>query len=205
MTHRSWLYTLAAALVASATAVACSDNPAGPDQLPQDELIFLRAAPDAPPLAALQMQVWAKVGEGRRVEIPYAKVGEYGGDKCLELNIPGDALLRRPDGTSFHQGDSILITVTVSNPAQFHFRFEPSGLRFNPKHPAELRISYKWADPDYNDDGVVDSRDTSRGFSVWRQEGGSDPWFRVDTDRDVDAQEARADVLGFTKYALAAD
>jgi hypothetical protein len=200
---RSLRRTLAAAALLLPWLASCDRGPTEPDELPQEELVFLRAAPGAPPLAALQVQVWARRGEGRRIEIPYAKVGAYGGDRCLELNIPGDGLWKKPDGTLYQPGDSVLITVTVSNPDQFHFRFEPSGLQFNPNHPAELRISYKWADPDRNGDGVVNDLDRRFSFAVWRQEGTSDPWYRLRTERDEAVEEARADVLGFTGYALA--
>jgi hypothetical protein len=203
MLIRTRLILATAAALALPLAVACDRGPTEPEELPQEELIFLRATPDAPPLAALQAQVWARRGEGRRIEIPYARVGSYGGDRCLELNIPGDALWKRPDGTLYQPGDSVLITVTVSNPNQFHFRFEPSGLQFNPQHPAELRISYKWADRDFNGDGVINDADRNFTFAVWRQETLAAPWYRLRTEKDDNVQEARADVLGFTGYALA--
>lgn len=195
---RSALFLLCTAALAS-----CEGSPSGPEQLPEGKLAFIRAAADAPPLEATQMQVWAKAGEGRRIEIKYTKVGEYGGDKCLEFDIPGDALLTRPDGTRFAKGDSVLITVRVIDPAAFKFEFSPSGLRFNSNHPAELRISYKWADPDLNGDGRVDDRDRGFSFEIWKQETDGGQWFKVGTSRDHDLQELRADITGFTKYAMA--
>ena len=193
----------AASLCIAALLASCSDSPTGPGQLPEDELVFVRAAADAPPLETSQVQVWAKAGEGRRVEIKYAKVGEYGGDKCMEFDIPGDALLRRPDGTSFAKGDSILITIQVVDPDAFNFRFSPSGLKFDPEHPPELRVSYKWADPDLNDDGVVDDRDRAFRFDIWKQETDGSDWFRIGTSRDTNLQELRAEITGFTRYAVA--
>ncbi len=198
------LRLLAAALLLCATGLAsCDGSPAGPAQRPEGELVFVRAAAGAPPLATQQVQLWAKAGEGRRIEIPYAKVGEYGGDKCLEFNIPGDALLTRPDGTPFARGDSVLITIRAVDPSAFKFEFSPSGLRFSTKHPAELRISYKWADPDLNGDGRVDDRDLRFGFDIWKQETDASPWERISTSRDSDVEELRANVTGFTKYAMA--
>jgi hypothetical protein len=192
---------LGAALCAWATA-SC-DNPAGPKQLPGDELIFIRAEENAPPLATLQVQVWAVAGEGRRVAIPYAKVGGYGGDDCLEFRIPGDALYRRPDGTLFQEGDSILITITVVDPDLFDFRFEPAGLQFRADKPAELRISYKWADRDFNGDGDEDNDDARFNFAIWKQETDASDWFRIGTVKDADLEELRADIRGFTRYAIA--
>jgi hypothetical protein len=192
---------LGAALCAWATA-SC-DNPAGPKQVPGDELIFIRAEENAPPLATLQVQVWAVAGEGRRVAIPYAKVGGYGGDDCLEFRIPGDALWKRPDGTVVQQGDSVLITITVVDPDLFNFRFEPAGLQFRNDKPAELRISYKWADPDFNGDGQVDDRDERFDFGIWKQETDASNWFETATIRDADLEELRVDIRGFTRYAVA--
>lgn len=193
----------AAAVVLAAALTSCSDSPSGPSELPGSRLAFVRAASDAPPLDSLHVQVWAKAGEGRRVEIKYQKVGAYGGDKCLEFDIPGDALYRRPDGSRFAKGDSVLITIDVVDPDAFDFRFAPAGLQFDPKHPAELRVSYKWADPDLNGDGKVDDRDRSFRFDIWRQEADATPWVRIGTTRDGDVQELRADINGFTRYAMA--
>ncbi|HET7463213.1 MAG TPA: hypothetical protein VFJ82_18305 [Longimicrobium sp.] len=193
----------AALLLCAATLAACDGSPSDPGELPEGKLAFIRAAANAPPLETAQIQVWAKAGDGRRAEIKYAKVGEYGGDKCLEFDIPGDALLTRPDGTPFAKGDSVLITIRVVDPAAFKFEFSPSGLRFNADHPAELRISYKWADPDLNGDGRVDDRDRSFSFEIWKQENDGGEWFKVGTSRDRDLQELRADITGFTKYAMA--
>jgi len=194
--------TLLAAAALCTLLTGC-DNPAQPKQVPGNELTFIRAAEDAPPLTANQVQVWAKAGEGRRVVISYQKVGEYGGDDCLEFKIPGDALWKRPDGTVFQKGDSILITITVVDPALFNFRFEPSGLQFRSDKPAELRVSYKWADRDFNGDGHEDNDDARFNFGFWKQETDASDWIRTGTVKDVDLEELRADIHGFTKYAMA--
>jgi hypothetical protein len=149
------------------------------------------------------VHVWAKAGENRRAFIRYEKVGNYGGDVCLEFRIPGDALWKRPDGSVVAEGDSVLITITVMDPDRFDFRFEPAGLQFRPNEPAELRISYKWADRDFNADGVVDERDERFEFGIWKQESDAANWFELGTIKDVDVEELRADIRGFTRYAMA--
>ncbi|HYH81161.1 MAG TPA: hypothetical protein VEX86_15265 [Longimicrobium sp.] len=195
---------LAAATLLCATALgSCEGSPSGPGERPGDELVFIRAAADAPPLAFNQVQVWAKRGDRRRIEIPYAKVGDYGGDKCLEFTIPGDALLTRPDGTPIARGDSVLITIRVVDPDAFNFEFSPAGLKFSSKDPAELRISYKWANPDFNGDGRVDDDDERFDFDIWKQETEGARWIRIGTSDDSRAEELRADITGFTKYAMA--
>jgi hypothetical protein len=195
---------LAAALALCAPAFAsCGDSPSDPGERPGNELVFVRAAANAPPLAATTVHVWAKKGDGRRVEIRYKEQGEYGGDRCLEFRIPGDALLRRPDGSAFAKGDSVLITITLTDPNTFNFQFAPAGLEFSQDHPAELRISYKWADPDRNGDGRVDDRDRTFPVDIWKQEDGATRWIKIGTTDDRDLEELRADIFGFTKYAMA--
>ncbi|HEV7589944.1 MAG TPA: hypothetical protein VGO40_17645 [Longimicrobium sp.] len=194
---------LGTALCAWAAASCSGNNPAGPREVPESQLVFIRAAANAPPLATNQVQVWAVAGEGRRTAIPYAKVGGYGGDDCLEFKIPGDALWKRPDGSVVQKGDSVLITITVVDPKQFNFRFEPSGVQFRANHPAELRVSYKWADHDYNGDGHEDDKDQHFDFSLWKQEADASPWVKTGTVKDADLEEMRVDITSFTKYALA--
>ena len=186
-----------------AWAAASCDNPAASRRVPESELVFVRAAENAPPLDSLQVHVWAKAGEGRQAVIRYQKVGGYGGDFCLEFKIPGDGLWKRPDGSVVAKGDSVLITITVLDPALFNFRFEPAGLQFRSDHPAELRVSYKWADRDFNGDGKVDEYDARFRFGFWKQEVDGGDWFEVGTVKDDDLEETRADIRGFTRYALA--
>ena len=195
--------TLLGAALCAWAAASCSDNPTGAREVPGSELVFIRAAANAPPLDSLQVHVWAKAGENRQALISYKKVGGYGGDVCLEFKIPGNGLWKRPDGSVVAKGDSVLITITVVDPAQFNFRFEPSGLQFRPDHPAELRVSYKWANPDFNGDGKVDDKDTRFDFQMWKQETDASGWIETGTIRDADLEELRADIRGFTRYALA--
>lgn len=182
------------ALAVAAPLLASCDNAAWvPEQRTDGELTFIAATSNAPPLAALQAQVWAKVGETRHVPIPYVSQNGYA-DECLDFIIPANALYKRPDGTRFATGDSVLITVRVVDAKLFDFDFEPAGLQFDPGHPAEIRVSYKWA----NLAGIT-------SFSFWRQETPGDPWAKVRSNRETDVEELRADVPGFTRYALASD
>jgi len=186
-----------------AWALASCDNPAGSRELPGSKLVFVRAADNAPPLDSLQVHVWAKAGENRQALIRYQKVGSYGGDVCLEFKIPGDGLWKRPDGSVVAKGDSVLVTITVVDPKLFNFRFEPSGLQFRPDHPAELRVSYKWADRDFNGDGREDDKDTRFDFGFWKQETDASDWIQTGTVKNADLEEMRAEIRSFTRYALA--
>lgn len=194
----------AAALLLAGVLSSCDGAPSGPYEKPASELVFLRAAGDAPALQTDHIEFWAKAGDGIEREIRYSNTAPgYNGDECLEFKIPGNGLYKRPDGSRFQKGDSVLISVRIVDLQHFAFEFQPSGLQFDPDHPAELRISFRWADPDLNGDGVVDDRDRSFSFGIWKQEADGLPWKRITSQRDSDLQEVRADILGFTKYAMA--
>ncbi len=194
------------ALALAAAIPACDGSLSGPGkQVSEDELVFARATPGAPPLERYQVSFWAVAGEGREVEIDYAAVGRYDGDECLEFKVPGNALLFHPDGRRVQRGDSVLITIRVVDPILFNFEFSPSGLRFDPEHPAEMRVFSKWVDRDVNGDGRVDDEDEEldENFAIWKQEAPGQDWFRIGTVRRKDVDEFRAEITGFTKYALA--
>ncbi|HEU0012942.1 MAG TPA: hypothetical protein VFQ45_04625 [Longimicrobium sp.] len=196
-----------AALFAALAALSGGcDNPSTPVVLDEDELIFIQAEADAPPLETMQRSFWAVAGENREAEIRYVPVPGYGddeGEECLTFKVSGNSLLRHPDGRRVQRGDSVLITITVVDPDRFHFDFQPAGLQFDPDHPAELEVDYKWADDDYNGDGEEDEEDEDFEFGWWRQENPGEPWRRVGSVRLRDLNEVRADVNGFTGYALA--
>lgn len=198
-TPRTLLFLAAAGLAAAAG--GCERSPTGE---PDDRLVFIRAAADAPPLATHEVGFWAVKGDNREVEIRYLpRPGETEGERCLRFRVHGDALLRHPDGRTFQEGDSVRISIRVVDYQQFRFEFAPAGLRFDPERPAELRVSYRFADPDFNRDGVVDGRDEDFEFGFWRQERAGRPWTRIGSARIHDLDEVRADLDGFTIYALA--
>jgi hypothetical protein len=192
-------------LLALLLAGGCGD-PAGSGGPPlrEDQLVFVRAGEDAPPLESQTVSFVARAGDNARAEIRYVS-NDLGYDKCLEFRVPGNGLLRRPDGTRIQRGDTVRITITVVDPARFDFRFEPAGLRFDPDHPAELRVSYRWADRDYDGDGDVDDRDEDfeQEFGFWHQARSGQPWFRIGTVKLEDLREAEAEITGFSRYALA--
>ncbi len=172
----------------------------------ESDLIFIRFAPDAPALADTIVSFWAVRGEDRQVKIRYLADPLYGnGGTCLEFHVPGNALLRYPDGRTFQQGDSVRITIRVVNQEYFKFEFEPAGLQFDADAPAELRVYYDWSDPDYNGDGIVDEQDEKihERFRFWRQEEKGEPWADQVTEREESIERARTLIRGFTRYALA--
>lgn len=176
------------------------------DTAREEDLTFFRFAADSPPLSDTVVSFWAVKGDSREVEIRYESTPDapYGG-VCLEFEVDGDALLRRPDGTLFQRGDSVRITIRVVDPGRFDFEFSPAGLEFDPNQPAELKVDYRWADRDFDGDGEVDADDEriegSAGF--WRQERAGELWQRVGTVRIKEQMRMEADVAGFTRFAVA--
>jgi hypothetical protein len=184
---------------------AC-DDPSGGDggPVPGERLVFLRPAPDAPHLATYQASVLVTKGENAEIRIPYEPLpGQSQGEECLRFRVDGDALLARPDGRIMRDGDTVTITIRVVDAGYFNFEFQPAGLRFNRDDPAELRVNYEFAHPDYNGDGEVDGDDDDFEFGWWRQEMPGQDWERIGSVRLHDQAEVRAEITGFTRYALA--
>ena len=193
---RRLLFALTAAAL-----LACSDN-TGPETRPNADLNIVLQDTLAPPLDSTVVHLWAKVGDGREVQINYQAPQS---EEFLRFEVPGDALLRKPDGSAFAAGDSILITITVVDQTQFLFRFEPSGLQFSADHPARLKIHYNLSNHDFDDDGTVDSTDDAieHQLDIWRREGSTSPWFRVGSVKFEETDEIDANILSFSEYALA--
>ncbi len=161
----------------------------------ESQLEFVPRREGAPPLETNDTSFYAVRGEDRELQIRFAGQGGPGtGERFLELEIRRATLLRRPDGTSFAEGDSIEIRVTV-DPVLFLAEFEPSGLVFNPEEPAELEIEYDEAEDDF----LVRERE----FDVWRQERPGDSWERIVSLQLEELDEIEVRLLGFTRYALA--
>lgn len=197
------------ALLALAPALAACDGVVDAEpvrnQATEAELVFLRVAPDAPPLTDSVVSFWAVSGETREVEIRYLPTAYYSGGKCLRFKVPSNALLAAPDGRRYQRGDSVQITIRMPDLRRFDFEFQPTGLRFDPEHPAELEIRYRWADADVNGDGVVDARDEAlrQRFGLWKQERRGEAWYQWPAGRDETSLELKAQIAGFTRYALA--
>lgn len=192
-----------AVTVSAAAALACSDS-SGPDPSPT-ELTIVRLAPDAPPLAQTQISFWAKYGQSVEEKMWFQDdVGENG-EEFLRFKIPSNGLLTYPDGRAFGVDDSVRITIRMIDPARLLFEMSPSGLRFNPDEPAELEIEYAESDDDLNDDGEIDDEDAQleTQLAVWRQATLDADFVRLITRLEVDLEEIEADIVGFSRYAIA--
>ncbi len=189
-----------------ALTLGCSDS-SGPDDgsRPPSELNVLRLSEASPPLYNAEASFWAVRGQDRETRIFFQDDVGGAGEEYLRLRIDAPTLLTYPDGTPFAVNDSVLVTVRVVDPAQLLFELEPSGLRFNPEVPAELKIHYDHADDDLDDDGDVDEVDDSLELqlSIWRQESPGDPFVRIGSAVVEDLEEVEAELEGFSRYALA--
>jgi hypothetical protein len=191
-------------------AAACSDSNGTDDDdgvKPPSELTILRLSGTSPPLFNPVESFYAVRGDNREVRIFFQEDDDdnEAGDEYLRLRVDAEALLAYPDGTEFVEGDSVLITVRVVDPARLLFEFEPAGLVFSPDRPAELKIHYDKADDDLDEDGDVDGEDDDLELTIaiWRQETVGDPFVRLGSLLIDDLEEIDAELEGFSRYALA--
>jgi hypothetical protein len=193
--------------VVLAIAFACGD-PSGPVKtpVPSSQLRIVAQGVTAPPLYADSVSFYAVVGQDREVRMYYqGATPGVPGDELLRFRAPGDALLRRPDGTAFLLGDSILIVVKAIDPAKFLFDFRPTGLVFSPDRPAELTLQYKHDNHDYNGDGKVDTADTRiQGLlDVWQHQPPDTLWYPLGAANYESFEELDVKIPHFTDHAIA--
>ena len=195
-------------VVPLAALLACSDSSSpddGGESKPPADLNIVGLPDDAPPLYNPEASFYAVKGQNAEARIYFQNDQGGPGEEYLRLRVDGPTLQARPDGTPIAEGDSVLITIRVVDPAQMLFEMEPSGLTFSTADPAELKIRYEEAHGDLNDDGRVDETDDDIEslMAIWRQETPSDPFVRVGTAVVQDLKEADAELTGFSRYALA--
>jgi len=194
-------FALAAALA------ACSDSGA-PDTggvKPPSALTIIRLpAASQPILNPVQSETCTK-GVECELNIFFTDPLGGAGDGYLRLRVHAASLLKHPDGSLFQVGETVLITVSVVDPTQIYFEFQPSGLTFDPAVPAQLRIEYGETGDDLDDDGDVDPQDAAieQVIAIWRQEQPGQSFLRLSGVKSESLDEIEADVLGFTRYAIA--
>lgn len=198
----------AARLLLLLLVAGCGNDATSPGAggVPERSLTFVRPAPNSPALATGTVSFWARRGEDREVRMFYRpRPGAGDSSRFLKFEVPGAALDRRPDGTRFAVGDSVLITLVVVDPASLKVEFAPAGLRFSASSPARLEIELAEVDDDLDRDGDIDAEDArlETRLSVWRQEQPGAPWFRQQSVVVLDLDEIEADIFGFTAYAVA--
>lgn len=191
---------------------ACSNSNGGDDggTVPPGQLTFLRLPPTAPPLCADTVQFWATRGVGIEGALEFPEAGEPADcsgstEDFVRLKLDAQSLLAYPDGTPFQAGDSVLITLAWVGNDSILVHLEPTGLLFDPAHPAELKIEYAEVNGDFDEDGDVDADDDliEQRIDVWRQPTLVDNYTKVGTAKFEDMDEIEARLNGFSRYALA--
>jgi len=192
------------ALLAACSAGGLTEPSPG-EERPESALSILRLALDAPPLLNPVVSSWAYRGRNTEAEIFFRKPDGSRGEKFVKLDLADRSLLAYPDGRLFADGDSVLITMRVTDPQRILIELEPSGLRFDPAEPAQLEIRYSHADEDFDNDGDEDEDDAEieRVLGIWRQASLGAPFVRLGTVRIEDLKELEARLLGFSRLAIA--
>ena len=198
---------LALTIVVSAAIAACDTaTPTAAEQRPTSELRLLTVLPTAPLLSTTTVSFYAVKGRNAGADLWYrARPGRSDSTKMLEFRMGGESLDRRPDGTAFAAGDSVLITITVINPTNLIVDFQPSGLKFSSKDPPRLKMFFGECGDDLDRDGQVTSNDDAiKGqLSLWRQETPTAPWIKLSSLVVKENEEIDALLGGFTGYAVA--
>jgi hypothetical protein len=196
----------AAALALFATvSTSCNDGTSPPPEIrPTEGLHFLRPAPGAPEFADTTVRFIARRGVDSEVRIRYAVApGEF--EEFVRFRVRRDALLAYPDGRPFAEGDEVEITLRIVDFSRLIVELQPSGLKFDPEEPAELKFKYNHTDPDRDGDGDVDAADAQVEslLSIWRQAAANEPWTRLVSRVEIEIDEIEAEITEFSGYAFA--
>ena len=164
--------------------------PVQPEQpRPPTDFAPLRLAPSGP-LDSTTYRFVARRGKNSEIKIRYQGTGKT----FLEFKLEDKSLLTRPDGTSFAEGDTVMITIRIPDAGEALVEFEPTGLKFDPREPAELKLEY----------GVGEdvTPDIEERLAIWRQEHPGDLWVQLGSLRFEDSKEVEAKLTGFSRYAI---
>jgi len=128
-----------------------------------------------------------------------------GTEDFVRLRIDKESLLELPDGTPLNDGDVVTITMTWVGADSIMVQLEPTGLKFNPAKPAELKIEYGEASDDLDHNGTVDAEDEmiEQELGLWRQATLADPFVLIGSIKLEDTNEFEAELNGFSRYAIA--
>lgn len=168
-------------------------------------LNFLTATSGPPTVSTAPVSFWAVAGQDRSASVYYSDSTTNSNHRFLRLRIRPRTQMNRPDGSIVAQGDSILITIQVTDPVSLVAHFEPSGMQFSGHDPASLTMYFADTDHDYNHDGVINSADTAiaNTFSIFHQAFAGAPWTKLTSVVSVGLDEITASIPGFSNYVIA--
>ncbi len=194
--NRNHRIALLTTIALAAGAVACNDSsgPTKPIVVPPGALTIV-TLPAAPPLCPGQDSVgfWARTDQDREVAIYFDDGSCTPGEKFLKFEVKSGSLSNL-NGVPFAAVDSVFIWIKPAADSVL-FDFQPSGLRFNASRPAKLELEYGEAQ-------ITDSTIENQ-INLWVQEQPGDSLTRVGSIKSEEFDEVQADILGFSRYALA--
>jgi hypothetical protein len=185
--------------------LSCGDPATAPDVRSSTETNFLHVTYDYPKLATTEVSFWAVKGRAASVELWYhARPGASDSTKFIDFQVGANALDRRPDGSAIATGDSVLITLKVTDATHMVIDYQPSGLRFADADQPLLRMYWVACGDDLNYDGKVDAADDAIAsqLNIWRQEGTGQPWYKQSSAVTKPTKEVSARLGGFSGYAI---
>ncbi len=165
----------------------------------------LRQAPTAPRLQTYQVSFWARRGTQTTIFVNYRRApGEWLPDPFLRFRIPINGLVAGAGGVPLARGDSVRITLTIDS-VLLNVDFQPSGVVFSKSSPAQLAIWYQNANPDLNEDGVVDAIDAAlkQQLAIWYKSAKADPWRQLWSKNDVTLELVTVALHHFSQYSVA--
>ncbi len=165
----------------------------------------LRQAPTAPRLQTYQVSFWARRGTQTTIFVNYRRTpGEWLPDPFLRFRIPINGLVAGAGGVPLARGDSVRITLTIDS-VLLNVDFQPSGVVFSKSSPAQLAIWYQNANPDLNEDGVVDAIDAAlkQQLAIWYKSAKADPWRQLWSKNDVTLELVTVALHHFSQYSVA--
>ncbi len=215
MTPRLWSPLAILLTLAGCRDVAAplNENVAGPQLSMTGEVVgqatssrqihILQQASTAPPLETYQVSFWAYVGKASTVTVNYQPAaGQSVGQPFLRFDIPKKGLVAGADGAPLHRGDSVSVTLTI-DPVSFSVHFQPSGVLFSTRFPANLAIWYENANPDLNGDGVVDATDQMlrQQLALWYH-AAKTHWIKLSSNNDTTLPSVSTALYHFSEYAV---
>ena len=118
-------------------------------------------------------------------------VNYVNGDRFMELVIPDDAQLLRPDGLPAENGETVTITLEI-HPSLFSVKFGSDGSTLDAEHSATLTFFCKHTD------------DVGRArLRIWYQPASLEGWRAEPTSLDLLNDRLDVAVREFSNYAVA--
>ena len=196
--------------IAAAVAACSSSTDSGQPSRPPTELSYLQLMPTAPALCSDSIGFWAYKGVTVEGALMFPEAGEPvdcsgGTEDFVRLGIDAQSLRADPNGVPFQPGDSVFVSLVWVGGDTIMVQLEPTGLEFDPAHPAVLKIEYGEAGDDLNDDGAITAADTTieQEIGIWRQERLGDPFVKIGSTKLEVENEIEAELNGFSRYAIA--